>query len=316
MAHTQHQTSRETQDAPTPDSRRTPDFLTTLTRRIPDSPWIGAFIAVTLVVTLIGGAISSGVDQIVRPPTPTRPAPSAAVTPTVPAPSTEGAISPSATPTSTPVEGATGEPTAPAGPASIELSTETIDFGAEGIAAEIELTNTGDQAADWTALSSSEAIAFSAPGGSLPPGETAILRVSLDRSLVSEGEVSETITIRWDDSEKAVEATATHEDNPIIHNPKASPATVNANGEGCAGTQTTISARIRDTSAITSVVARWSPDGSAGKETPLTSVGNDMFEGVVGPFTTARAASVKIVAFDERDNAGGASISVTVNACP
>jgi hypothetical protein len=48
----------------------------------------------------------------------------------------------------------------------------------------------------------------------------------------------------------------------------------------------------------------------------MESVGNDMFEAVIGPFTTVQTAEARIVAFDDRGNAGGASASVTVNACP
>ncbi|MGD2101588.1 MAG: hypothetical protein PVG83_05075 [Acidimicrobiia bacterium] len=311
MAHTHHQTVSEDQDTSTGEPKGTqPAFLAVLTDRLPDWPWIAGFIAVTLVVTLIGGAVSNGVDQLVRPSTPQKTEPAASATPTTVAPSA------TATPTTVAAEETTAETTPPAGPAVVELSAETIDFGSEGISGEFDLTNTGGQAAEWTAESSSEAIAFSAPGGPLPPGETVTLRVSLDRSLVTEGEISETITIRWADGETEITATATHVDNPIIHNPRANPDTVNVNGEGCSGTQTTVSARIRDTSELSSVVVRWSPDGSASRETPMNSVGNDMFEGVVGPFTSEQTASVKVLAVDEHGNAGGASIAVTVKACP
>lgn len=310
MAHTHHKTTNEDQDALPVAPDGTPVFLATLTERLPDWPWIAGFIGVTLVVALIGSAVSSGVDQLMRPSTPQKSVAAAADTPTSVAPAA------TATPTTTPPAGATTQPAPTSGPAVVAVSTETIDFGSEGISGEIDLTNSGGQAADWTAESTSEAIAFSAPGGSLPAGETVTLRVSLDRSLLAEGEVSETITLRWADGAKEITAIASHQDNPIIHNPKASPATVNVNGDGCSGLQTTISARIRDTSKVSSAVVRWSPDGSASRETPMNSIGNDMFEGVVGPFTSARTASVKVVAVDEYGNAGGASISVTVNACP
>lgn len=108
----------------------------------------------------------------------------------------------------------------------------------------------------------------------------------------------------------------THEDLPIIHNPQASPASIEVSGDGCSNDQTTISARVRDTSPLESVLVRWSPDGGAQRETAMESVGNDMFEAVIGPFTTAQTAEARIVAFDDRGNAGGASATVTVVACP
>lgn len=269
------------------------------------------FATVALVVGLIGIAISSQVEPLVRPPTPQR---TAAVSspPSTTVPSATAVL-----PTTPQTEESTVSTAVALTPAAIELSSETVDFGSEGIAAEFDMTNTGDEAAEWTATSSSEAIAFSAVMGSLRSGETVTLRVSLDRSLIGEGELSETVTIQWPDGEGVIAVTATHENNPIIHNPRANPSEVSVNGgDGCSPTQTTVSARVRDTSEIDSVVVRWSPDGSASQETTMISVGNDMFEGVIGPFTTAQSASIRVVAFDELGNAGGATITVPVNACP
>jgi hypothetical protein len=48
----------------------------------------------------------------------------------------------------------------------------------------------------------------------------------------------------------------------------------------------------------------------------MDAVGNDIYEGVIGPFTSASAAEVRVVAFDERGNAGGATVTVNVVACP
>jgi len=311
MAHTHHQTKPDTESVEGAAPERLPPALAALSEWLPDWPGIAGFLAVTLVVFLVGSVISSGVEQLVRPPTAQRAPVTAAAPPTTAA----GAVT--ETPATTlQADESTATDAAEIGPAVIELSTEIVDFGAEAIAGEFDLSNTGDQAADCTADSSSAAIAFSAPGGSLRPGETVTLRVSLDRSLIAEGEVSETITISWSEGETEITATATHEDNPIIHNPQASPTAVNVDGEGCSKSQTTVTARVRDTSEIASVVVRWSPDGTASKETQMSATGDDMFEGVVGPFTEAQTATLRIVAFDDRGNAGGASLSVTVDDCP
>jgi hypothetical protein len=48
----------------------------------------------------------------------------------------------------------------------------------------------------------------------------------------------------------------------------------------------------------------------------MADVGGDIFEGVIGPFSAAQSAEVRIVAFDELGNAGGAVISVNVLPCP
>jgi hypothetical protein len=267
------------------------------------------FAAVSLVVGLLGILIAGQVEPTTHAATPT-------TAPALSAPPSTVSDSPAITPTTTPAGDAPGTTVEALAPAKVELSTDTVDFGAESIAVEFDMTNTGGEAADWTAVSSSEAIAFSASTGSLPPGETVTLRASLDRTLIAEGELSETITIQWGDSRAEIAVSGSYEDNPIIHNPSASPAELKVSGGGCSPTQATVSARIRDTSNIESVVVRWSPDGATSQETPMISVGNDMFEGVIGPFTAAQSATVRVVAFDEWGNAGGASITVPVTACP
>jgi hypothetical protein len=45
-------------------------------------------------------------------------------------------------------------------------------------------------------------------------------------------------------------------------------------------------------------------------------VGNDIFEGVIGPFVNPQTAAARIVATDQFGNAGGATVEVVVAACP
>ena len=154
---------------------------------------------------------------------------------------------------------------------------------------------------------------LSAASGELPAGESASIAVTLNREGISEGDLAETITITHAAGEESVPVTGSHEDNPIIHNPQASPSTVTV--AGCSGSTTTISARVRDTSELERVFVRWSPDGSATTETELSLAGNDIYQGTIGPFSAPQSASMRVIAFDVRGNAGGARVSVTVNAC-
>ncbi len=107
-----------------------------------------------------------------------------------------------------------------------------------------------------------------------------------------------------------------HQDNPILHSPQSSPTQLVVAGDGCAPTQSTVTVRVTDSSPLDRVVVRWSPDGGSSRETEMLDVGNDMFEGVVGPFTAPQAGGVRVVAFDEAGNAGGATAPLTVVACP
>lgn len=278
----------------------------------PDWVKVGVFALVALVVGLLGFAVSSQFEPM-EPPAADQPSDQGAA----------GAVSASTTTTAvatttTQTAGSSSTPsTLAAAPAAIEASTDTVDFGADGIAGSFDLTNTGSQVGEWQAEPSSGAITLSVGGGELGGGESTTVDLSLDREEIEEGELSETVTVTWDDSQIEIALIGTHEDNPIIHNPQASPGTVEVSGGAdCTNTQTTVSARVRDTSPLESVVARWSPDGSSQRETQMTPVGNDVFEGVIGPFTQAQSASVRIVAFDDRGNAGGAATPVSVVACP
>jgi hypothetical protein len=271
---------------------------------------MAVFAAVALVIGLIGVAVGArftpsgtvSTNPVVAPPA---------------GDSTTTTSEPSAATTTEPRGAASTAVSSPLTPASFAVAQDTIDFGSDGTSAQIDLANDGGQVGAWEIASSSPAISVSSGGGDLGAGESTPIQVSLDRSQVAEGDLSESLTITWDGGEAHVTVVATHEDNPIIHNPRASPSEVQVDGgPSCSTTHATISARVRDTSQLASVVVRWSPSGSGTQETAMIPVGNDIYEGVIGPFTIAQSAAVKVVAIDERGNAGGASITVGVIACP
>lgn len=270
------------------------------------------FVVVTVVVGLMGFAVSARFEPLDPPPSGTPPgAISATTTTTITTTVPDSATTTDVESTSTTVSSDTTLP------GSLSVSAESIDLGAEGIAGQFEIINDGGAPAGWSLESSSDAISFSSSEGETAGGERTAIDLSLNREEIEEGELSETVTLTWDEGQIEIAVVATHEDNPIIHNPKASPSSVEVSGDpACTNTQTTVSARIRDTSPLESVVVRWSPDGGGEQETQMTAVGNDMFEAVIGPFTVERSATARIVAFDERGNAGGANTTVNVVACP
>lgn len=282
----------------------------------PNPEWmkLGIFAVVTLVVGLVGLAVSAQFEPLELPPS----------VPTAGGPPVGGGSTTTTTTTPTDFTSTTagdGGPststTAARAPAAIEVSTDTVNFGGDGTVEAFDLTNTGGRTGEWTLVSSSDAIAVSAGSGAIGAGETVTIDLSLNRDEIGEGEISETLTITWAGGQISISVVGTHEANPIIHNPEASPPSVEVSGSpDCTNTQTTISARVRDASPLESVVVRWSPDRGNETETPMNSVGNDMFEGVIGPFTAVHTATVRIVAFDDRGNAGGATATVAVVACP
>lgn len=270
------------------------------------------FVVVTVVVGLIGFAVSARFDPLDPP---SNAAPSGAITATTTTTTTTTVPSSATTTdgesTSTTVSSDTTLP------GSLSVSAESVDFGSDGIAGDFDIINDGGGPAGWSLESSIDAISLSSAEGETAGGESTAIDLSLNRDEIEEGELAETVTLTWEGGQIEIPVVATHEDNPIIHNPEASPSSVEVSGdEECTNTQTTVSARIRDTSPLESVVVRWSPDGGGEQETEMTAVGNDMFEAVIGPFTAERSATARIVAFDERGNAGGATTTVNVVACP
>lgn len=273
-----------------------------------DLPHLALFVLITVVVGLIGFAVAGRFTPLDIPQGEVAaPVDSSTTTTSQPGETTSTTSNSQSTAPSS---------TTPASPADIGVGADTVDFGEEGTSAEFDVTNAGGSPGDVAVATSSEAIALSAGEASVAPGESTTFQVSLDRDEIEEGDIAETITVAWEGGEAQIAVVGTHEDNPIIHNPQASPPEIEVNGgAACLASQTTISARVRDTSPLESVVARWN-DGSNARQTAMTEVGEDIYEGVVGPFNAPQTVEVRIVAFDERGNAGGAAISVNVLPCP
>jgi hypothetical protein len=267
--------------------------------------WVTAagFGAVALVVGLIGFAISSRFE-----PSEFAPTPFVAADITT---STSLAFDGQSSSTTTSAELATTSSSA-ASPANFEVSSSNVDFGDDGTSAQFDVSNVGGRQGSFTLGASTTAISVSTGSGDLAPSESMTIQLSLDRVEIGEGEIDETISISWEGGQLEVSIVGVHQDNPIIHNPQASPAQIFVSGTTpCGPTTSTISARVRDSSELESVVVRW-----GGTETAMGPVGNDIFEGVIGPFVNPQTAAARIVATDQFGNAGGATVEVVVAACP
>ena len=201
-------------------------------------------------------------------------------------------------------------------PTQLELSEVQVDLGDGTSAVMIEVVNAGEGVASWAIESDALGLVVVPSNGDLAAGARVTIEISLDVAQVPEGEYSAEFVLSWADGSVEATIAAVTADNPVIHNPKASPAAVKVQDPAnCSPTRTTVTARVRDTSEIEQVLVRWS-DGGSNIETAMTPAGNEMFEARVGPFQNVGAASVKVVAFDVHGNAGGATIPVMVEACP
>lgn len=203
----------------------------------------------------------------------------------------------------------------PAGPAVLGASETIFDFGDNGTTLSFKITNSGGTATSWVIRSSNPSVTASATEGEIGPDEVVEVSVLLDRTTVSEGELDADLKLEWGDEVVQLFARGVHSDNPVIIGPKASPTTVQqATDSSCDPTLSTITVRVKDSSDIAEVIVRWS-NGSSTTETPMKAVDAENYRAVIGPFTTNAPPNVKIVARDVHDNAGGASVSLTVVDC-
>lgn len=204
-----------------------------------------------------------------------------------------------------------------ASPASLELSQTQIDFGDASDAVDVEILNEGQGGTAWSVETTGSGLVVIPSNGELGPGASITVEVALDRSQIPEGEFSAELAVVWAEGRVDVQVSAFHNDNPLIHNPSATPATVvvAATGQACSPTLTTVRARVRDTSDIEEVVVRWD-NGRGIVETGMDLSGEDMYEAQIGPFSATGSVAAKVVAFDVFGNAGGASTTITVNPCP
>lgn len=277
-------------------------------RTMTENAKLAIYAVVAVVVGLVGFAVSGQFESIQA----TTPDPPVAG----PGPETSTTINT----TSTSLENRTTDPSAEvstpttsAGPAVFSVSVDTVDFGDDGTVDEIRIANVGGQAGQFTVSASTEVVILASGAGELAAGESIPFQIGLDRDTIEEGELEATVTVAWEGGEETVAIAASQVDNPIIHNPQASPSEVQVDGE-CAGGRTSVSARIRDTSEFTGLV-RWSPDGGSTRETEMVSVGNEIYEAEIGPFTSVGVKEARIVATDTYGNAGGATVNINVTDC-
>lgn len=269
-------------------------------------PWakIAGFGVVAIVVGLVGLNVSARFDPIDVPPT----------IPIAAPPSTIGG---SSTTTSSPLGSTTTDgpgsstPTPPTSAADLTLDQTQIDFGDSDTVRSLQLTNNGGQPAIWDATSTGIGISVSPSSGTVDSGVSMSIEVVLDRATALEGDVTESVDVAWQTGALTVEVVGSNNQNPVLHNPGANPSTLQVNaGNSCGPTQSTVSLRVRDASPLSSVVLRW-----GGQETQMIDVGNEIWEGVVGPFSSVATETIRIVAFDEYGNAGGAALTIDVTPC-
>ena len=209
----------------------------------------------------------------------------------------------SPTPTSDPTDGLLA--------GTITVSTQVIDLGRTRSSASVRLTNTGDQTRTYPVSTSKPWLTVSPASGPLPPGGSADVQVTADRSGLPEGPAIGALSITWDGGSApvAVRLTQTQEP-PTVGRPR-----LGASACGFGGRTVKVSATASDESGLDSVVLQWAGPSGPGKAT-MTPAGS-AWSGVMGPFPVGGKVTVSVTATDEQGNATtGPSTTTNVDPCP
>lgn len=230
--------------------------------------------------------------------TPASNGPQVGATPTLqlPEPSPTASKAPTASPT----------PSASAAPARLTISTQTVDLGRRATTATVVVSNTGEAALDFTAVSQDGWLTVTPPTGQLSGGESATLTLRATRSGLPEGRSTGTVVVSGAGTSLPVTVTATQERPPVVGAP------VTGRAPSC---QLPVTASVTDESALASVTLHWSGPSGAG-QVAMTGSGSQ-WSAEISPVNVGGDITMYVVARDARGNATtGPSRTVHVNPCP
>lgn len=251
-------------------------------------------------------AAPGGAGATVPGPAPSEPAagPPAATGPPAVAP-------PTAPPTTTPATAVGPASTLPS--PTLTVSSESVDLGTTGTTARVRVTNQGPGEAAWSARSPAAGLTVAPTGGTLSPGGTADLVLTLDRAAFPEGPPEVAVGIDGGRRPVSVRVLA-----GVGRPPEVGPVAVSPRTLRRAGTSSVCTPQ---TSRVVATVADES--GVAGAEIVLPggrvamTLGRDGTHGAtVGPFAAAGTVTLTVEAVDRLGNRGAsAPVELTVLPC-
>lgn len=209
---------------------------------------------------------------------------------------------------SSPGAGSSEEPAPPsATPGSVVVSTASIDLGDAAPSASVVVSNPGDETVDWSITrDGSSPYVWSAVAGSLAPGASSTLTVSVDRSALDEGDYVGAFIVAGGTSSSPVQVLAAVERPPEI-------TIVGSSESVSCGGSAFVLASVTDESSVQSVVLRWSGPGGNG-ESPMIEQSAG-WEGTAGPANANGDWTYTIVATDTRGNSASLSRPFVVTGC-
>ncbi len=270
-----------------------------------------ALVAVAAVLLLLAGVgvlaalwPADGEDDLVAVDTPT----SASSTPAAPASTPAGtttAPTPSAAATSAsaaPSSSAASSDATIAAPGDLRVSTRSIDLGTGRSGDTVRLSNVGGSPVDFTARARVGWLSVSTGGGTIAAGEDTGLRITADRSGLSEGSHRGQVAVTWSGGTVLVTVSLRVNRAPVI-------GTITAGATSCS---IPVSATVSDGTGVRSVRVRWS--GSANGQATATLSGGRWR--VTIPVAVGGNVKVTFTATDEAGLQSSRSRTFTFDPCP
>lgn len=232
--------------------------------------------------------------------TPAAPSSSPAGTATEPAPS-EKATS-SAPPSSTATSSSASSDATVAAPGDLRVSTRSIDLGTRRSSDTVRLSNVGGSPVDFTARPRVGWLSVSTGGGTLAAGGDTGLRITADRSGLSEGTHRGQVAVGWSGGTVLVTVSLTVNRPPVI-------GTITAGATSCS---IPVSAAVSDGTGVQSVRVTWA--GSADGQASATRSGGRWR--VTIPVTVGGNVKVTFTATDRAGLRSSRSRTFTFDPCP
>ena len=220
-----------------------------------------------------------------------------------------GASSSTTTTTTVRTGGPTTTTTAPP-PVPVSLAATIIDLDAADPSSAVMLHNDGATSVPWAAGATGAWSVFPG-GGTLAPGASTQLTVSIDRSGLPEGVTAAgTLSVTAEGHTVTADLSADVEHPPdlvVAEIPSSLKVKVTT---GCQGLVGRVGVDVSDESGIASVVASW-----AGGSVALNAASALRWQGNLGPFFAEGVHDVTIVATDTRGNTATVIRQVVGEAC-
>jgi len=190
-------------------------------------------------------------------------------------------------------------------PASLSVSTRSIDLGPTATSGSFGVANTGDLPTDYQVSSRTPWLGVEPIGGKLSGQGGRRIDLTVDRGALREGRTTGSVVVNWDGGSVVVRVHILQERGPTVGPPNVPP------GSSC---EVTVTVRASDESGVAAVTLGWSgPGGSSTATMSLTgSVWSATIHVAVGGRYTFGATAT-----DSRGNSTtGPVAAADVDPCP